>query len=133
MSFDKLLPAITGLLGVLIGGLTLVFAGWIESEKQSVITRTNALVEFATMTSRREPGDQLQYSQKVAGLMVFANEPILKAYERYNSSCSETADEAYQCRLLWAVMLNEMRKSADHAPVDPDVLIRMNWGDLGTK
>ena len=32
MNWDKLLPAVTGLLGVLIGSLTLVFGGWTESQ-----------------------------------------------------------------------------------------------------
>lgn len=135
MLFDKILPAFTGLLGVMIGVSSLLLAGWTESEKQTAIKKSNALVEFAEFAwGLDNPEENLNFTRKVSGITVFADEIILKALAKYTKSgCSETGDKTYECRSNWAAVVNAMRETAGQPRVNADVIIETLWGDLGTK
>ena len=135
MNWDKILPAVTGLLGVLVGSFTLIFAGWAESQKQVATKKFETLVEFAeAIWGTTSPEDYQLYKRKVSGLTVFADKEVLEVYVPYaKSGCAGKGDPTYECRVQWANVVNAMRKSAALKSVDPDTIIYIIWGDLGTK
>jgi hypothetical protein len=135
MNWDKLLPAVTGLLGVLVGSLTLLFAGWTESQRQTAIKRYEALVQFAeAIWGTTSEADMQTYKHKIGGLTVFADKGVLDAYAPYaRSGCALKGDPTYECRSQWANVVNAMRKSAEVERADPDTIIYILWGDLGQK
>src|SRR5690242_17592419 len=107
-NWDRLLPAATGLLGVLIGSLALIFAGWTESQKQAAIKRFETLVQFAEAVATTKSDATMEiYRRKVSGLTVFAGKEVLEAYVPYaRSQCADTGDPSYECRKLWASVVN---------------------------
>jgi len=129
MSWEKLLPAIMGLLGVLIA---LLFTGWGKARKQAEMRRANALVEFAEFAWGDHTADDIDYTRKLSGLSVFADKAVLETLAVYNrSDCAAKGDQTRKCRRMWVEAVTAMRAQASAEQVSVETLVTVLWGDIG--
>jgi hypothetical protein len=126
---EKILPAITGLIGAVLGVTAFLLVGWTEGQKQYQIKKVEAYISFAENSwggSGQE--DQMAFLRAVSGLTVFADEPVLASLGAYNeANCSAQSDTA-DCKSLWADVVNAMRRSINQPPASVTTIVRSLWG-----
>jgi hypothetical protein len=84
---DKILPAITGLIGALVGVSAFVFVGWTEGQKQYQIKKAETYAEFASSSwGGPDAGDDIAYVRAASRLTIYADDSVLTAFGAYTKS-----------------------------------------------
>ena len=125
--WDKLMPAVSALIGGLLGtGLTLVTVGWAEAEKLAEINRSRAYVEFAEASWG---DDLLLYEKKVSSLTVYGSPEVIHSHAIWvQKHCNETErSKTPDCKTAWAELIAAMRKDSGMLPADAQDIIDAIW------
>ena len=127
-----IIAGIFSLLGAAIGsGMTIFFSGYTESEKISVSQKKNAVdafIEAAWENPNNKDKLTTQYFTMLNKLSVYAPDSLIDALSSYHSTtCSATSDEKYECKVLWAKVVQEIRKLSGSDEVSDETIITLLW------
>ena len=127
-----IIAGIFSLLGAAIGsGMTIFFSGYTESEKISVSQKKNAVdafIEAAWENPNNKDKLTTQYFTMLNKLSVYAPDSLIDALSSYHSTkCSDTSDEKYECKVLWAKVVQEIRKLSGSDEVSDETIITLLW------